>query len=108
MSDKIAIFVSVKQQVNDINSTLTGLNITDAVWKGDAEYAGGCGTSCSECPFNTCNHGCLFYEMKATDGQCTCEEKFIAKTVAYIADYLRSKDDVLDRKSTRLNSSHLA
>lgn len=71
------------------------LNITDAVWKGDAEYAGGCGTSCSECPFNTCNHGCLFYEMKATDGQCTCEEKFIAKTVAYIADYLRSKDDVL-------------
>ena len=25
MSDKIAIFVSVKQQVNDINSTLAGL-----------------------------------------------------------------------------------
>lgn len=71
------------------------LNIIDAVWKGDAEFAGGCGTSCSECPFNTCNHGCLFYEMKATDGQCTCEEKFITKTVAYIADYLRSKDDVL-------------
>lgn len=71
------------------------LNITDAVWKGDAEYAGGCGTSCGECPSNTCNHGCLFYEMKATDGQCTCEDKFIAKTVAYIADYLRSNDDTL-------------
>lgn len=71
------------------------LNITDAVWKGDAEYAGGCGTSCSECSFNTCNHGCLFYEMKATDGQCTCEDKFITKTVAYIADYLRSNDDTL-------------
>lgn len=71
------------------------LNITDAVWKGDAEFAGGCGTPCSECPSNTCNHGCLFYEMKARDGQCTCEEKFISKTVAYIADYLRSKDDVL-------------
>lgn len=71
------------------------LNITDAVWKNDAEYAGGCGTSCSECPFNTCNHGCLFYEMKATDGQCTCEEKFIAKTVAYIAEYLQSNDDTL-------------
>lgn len=68
------------------------LNITDAVWKGDAEFAGGCGTSCGECPFNTCNHGCLFYEMKATDGQCTCEDKFIAKTVAYIAEYLLSND----------------
>lgn len=71
------------------------LNIIDAVWKGDAEYAGGCGTPCGECPSNTCNHGCLFYEMKATDGQCTCEDKFIAKTVAYIADYLRSNDDTL-------------
>lgn len=68
------------------------LNIIDAVWKGDAEFAGGCGTSCGECPFNTCNHGCLFYEMKATDGQCTCEDKFIAKTVAYIAEYLLSND----------------
>lgn len=68
------------------------LNITDAVWKDDAEFAGGCGTPCSECPFNTCNHGCLFYEMKATDGQCTCEDKFISKTVAYIEDYLRSND----------------
>lgn len=71
------------------------LNITDAVWKDDAEFAGGCGTPCSECPFNTCNHGCLFYEMKATDGQCTCEDKFIAKTVAYIEDYLRSNDSSL-------------
>lgn len=71
------------------------LNITDAVWKGDAEFAGGCLIPCGECPYNTCNHGCLFYEMKATDGQCTCEEKFIAKTVAYVVKYLRSKDDVL-------------
>lgn len=71
------------------------LNITDAVWKGDAEFAGGCGTSCGECPYNTCNHGCLFYEMKAADGQCTCEEKFISKTVAYIAEYLHSNDATL-------------
>ena len=71
------------------------LNIIDAVWKSDAEFAGGCGTSCSECQHNICNHGCLFYEMKATDGQCTCEDKFIAKTVAYIAEYLRSNDSTL-------------
>ena len=70
-------------------------NLTDAVWNQQPDYAGGCDTSCGECPFNTCNHGCLFYEMKATDGQCTCEDKFIAKTVAYIADYLRSNDDTL-------------
>lgn len=71
------------------------LNITDAVWKGDAEFAGGCLIPCGECPYNTCNHGCLFYEMKATDGQCTCEEKFIAKTVAYVAGYLRGNDSTL-------------
>ena len=71
------------------------LNITDAVWKDAPEYAGGCGTSCGECPLNTCNHGCLFYEMKAKDGQCTCEDKFISKTVAYVEDYLRSIDDKL-------------
>lgn len=70
-------------------------NLTDAVWNQQPDYAGGCNTSCGECPFNTCNHGCLFYEMKATSGQCTCEDKFIAKTVAYIADYLRSNDDNL-------------
>lgn len=70
-------------------------NLTDAVWNQQPDYAGGCNTSCGECPFNTCNHGCLFYEMKATDGQCTCEDKFIAKTVSYIANYLRSNDDTL-------------
>lgn len=71
------------------------LNITDAVWKNDAEFAGGCLIPCGECPYNTCNHGCLFYEMKATDGQCTCEEKFIAKTVAYVAGYLQGNDSTL-------------
>lgn len=71
------------------------LNITDAVWKSDTEFAGGCLIPCGECPYNTCNHGCLFYEMKATDGQCTCEEKFIAKTVAYVAKYLRGNDSTL-------------
>lgn len=70
-------------------------NLTDAVWNQQPDYAGGCDTSCGECPFNTCNHGCLFYEMKSSGGQCTCEDKFIAKTVAYIADYLRSNDDTL-------------
>lgn len=70
-------------------------NLTDAVWNQQPDYAGGCDTSCGECLFNTCNHGCLFYEMKSSGGQCTCEDKFIAKTVAYIADYLRSNDDTL-------------
>lgn len=70
-------------------------NLTDAVWNQQPDYAGGCDTSCGECPFNTCNHGCLFYEMKSSGGQCTCEDKFITKTVAYIADYLRSNDGSL-------------
>lgn len=31
----------------------------------DEDYAGGCGVACAECQFNTANHGCLFWEMKA-------------------------------------------
>ena len=34
--------------------------------------------SCSQCENNTCNHGCLFYEMNSKDARCinaACYEK---------------------------------
>lgn len=70
------------------------LDISNGVWAKDApEFKGGCGTSCDECRFNTCNHGCLFYEMKSTDkGRCTNEDKFVTKTVAYVEEHLRGID----------------
>lgn len=50
----------------------------------DEDFAGACGVKCSECQFNTANHGCLFFEMKKDDnGKCTNPEKFNEKTFAY-------------------------
>lgn len=61
--------------------------ISQALWsKDEPDFAGTtCGTSCRECQYNTCNHGCLFYEMKAEekDGKCTNRERFYAKAEEY-------------------------
>lgn len=73
------------------------LTLCDAVWKDNPEFAGGCDTACGQCPHNTANHGCLFYEMKAKDGQCTNGERYQAKTVAYIESYLAEISDTLVR-----------
>lgn len=57
----------------------------------DENYARGCGVACSECQFNTANHGCLFWEMKTEDaGKCTDRAKFYAKHSAYILDILNN------------------
>lgn len=57
----------------------------------DEDYTGGCGVTCSECQFNTANHGCLFWEMKTEDaGKCTDRAKFYAKHSAYILDILNN------------------
>jgi stage 0 sporulation protein J len=59
----------------------------------DEDYTGGCGVTCSECQFNTANHGCLFWEMKTEDaGKCTDRAKFYAKHSAYILDILSNYD----------------
>lgn len=40
--------------------------------------------SCSECEFNTANHGCLFYEMNNKDARCTNASCFRRKLIAYV------------------------
>lgn len=66
------------------------MTISKAPWyksdnQADEEFEGGCGCKCSECQFNTANHGCLFWEMKSQDaGRCTDRAKFQSKVLAYM------------------------
>jgi ParB/RepB/Spo0J family partition protein len=65
----------------------------------DTDYAGGCGTKCSECSYNTDNHGCLFWEMKKTSSaKCTNRERFYSKELQYMRDMLAKHSDELVRK----------
>ena len=82
------------------------MDLEKAAWNGEyakEEFTGGCDCKCSECKFNTKNHGCLFYEMNSDDeGNCTNREKFISKTVAYIEQLLKSRENELVRKNEPL------
>lgn len=77
------------------------MRIDRAAWHSDFE--GGCGCKCSECRFNTNNHGCLFYEMKSDgDGRCTNREMFIDKSIAFIEQLIKSRESELVRKNEPL------
>lgn len=39
---------------------------------------------CSQCESNTCNHGCLFYEMNNKDARCIDATCFNKKRIAYV------------------------
>nr|DAP82441.1 MAG TPA: chromosome partitioning protein [Caudoviricetes sp.] len=39
---------------------------------------------CSQCESNTCNHGCLFYEMNNKDARCINATCFNKKRIAYV------------------------
>lgn len=77
------------------------MRIDRAAWHPDFE--GGCGSKCSECRFNTSNHGCLFYEMKSDGkGRCTNREMFIDKSIAFIEHLIKSRESELVRKNEPL------
>lgn len=80
------------------------MTIDKAAWKCEEDFEGGCDCKCSECKFNTNNHGCLFYEMKveATGGRCTNRRKFSDKTLAYIRHLLISREDEFVKKDEPL------
>ncbi len=66
----------------------------------DEDFEGGCDRKCRECPLNTTNANCLFWEMKATDdGKCTCRPNFEAKHRAYLLHYIESMADDLVKKA---------
>lgn len=79
------------------------MTINKAAWNGDEDFEGGCNCKCSECKFNTNNHGCLFYEMNGEgSGRCTNRAKFSDKTLAYIRQLLISREDELVKKDNPL------
>lgn len=69
----------------------------------DEDFEGGCNRKCSECPLNTANANCLFWEMKATDdGKCTSRPQFEAKHRAYILYFIEGMSDELIKKGDAL------
>lgn len=69
----------------------------------DEDFEGGCDRKCSECPLNTTNANCLFWEMKATDdGKCTCRPKFEAKHRAYMLYFIEGIAEDLVKKGEAL------
>ena len=79
------------------------MTINKAAWNGDEDFEGGCNCKCSECKFNTNNHGCLFYEMNGEgSGRCTNRAKFSDKTLAYIRQLLISREDEFVKKDNPL------
>lgn len=82
------------------------MDLEDAAWNTEdakEEFTGGCDCKCSECKFNTKNHGCLFYEMNSDDdGNCTNREKFASKTLAYIEQLLTKRYSEFVKKDAPL------
>lgn len=84
------------------------MEIDRAVWNGsedfsDHDYSGGCGVKCSECQFNTVNHGCLFYEMKSNgSGRCTDRNRFNLKSRSFILDKVTELSANLVKKGAPL------
>lgn len=85
------------------------MNLNKSLWyqsdnQADEDFTGGCGAKCSQCPLNTANHGCLFYEMKSEDtGRCTDRDKFRAKTIAYMMHAVESQSERLVKKGEPLD-----
>lgn len=84
------------------------MNINRSSWyqsdnQSDNDFEGGCNRKCSECPLNTSNASCLFWEMKGDeDGKCTNRPNFEAKHRAYILHFIDSISDDLVKKGEAL------
>lgn len=66
--------------------------LRNAPW--DEDYTGGCNRKCGDCPFNSNNSGCLFYDMSG-DGKCTNADQFWAKQDQFYFDFINKERDVL-------------
>lgn len=84
------------------------MTIDKSIWyqsddKADENFEGSCGLKCSECNYNTANHGCLFWEMKSNDaGRCTDRARFDAKTLDYQLSRIDAMAPVLVRENEPL------
>lgn len=84
------------------------MNINRSSWyqsdnQSDEDFEGGCNRKCSECPLNTSNANCLFWEMKSEDdGKCTNRPNFEAKHRAYLLHYIERITEDLVKKGEAL------
>lgn len=69
------------------------MEIERADWS--REFEGSCKTTCDKCPFNNCNVGCLFYEMKPHNATCTNREKWNTKRHSWLLHMVEENADVL-------------
>lgn len=51
--------------------------------------------SCSQCENNTCNHGCLFYEMNNKNARCINPDCFRKKQIAYLIRKIQLESECL-------------
>lgn len=74
------------------------------------DFDGGCGLKCSECPYNTINVGCIFYEMKAetTEARCTNKDKYQDKKLAYLMTLIDEHADDIIKKGEPLEFGKIA
>ncbi len=69
------------------------MEIDRAEWSKDFE--GSCETTCEKCQFNNANVGCLFYEMKPHDANCTNRERWNTKRNSWLLHMVEENADVL-------------
>ena len=76
------------------------MTIAQADWPKD--YEGSCGTTCEKCPFNNANVGCLFYEMKPHNANCTNRAKWNNKRFSWFLQIIKQNEDVLIKEGEAL------
>lgn len=78
------------------------MRIDDADWNG--AFKGSCGTTCKQCPMNSANAGCLFYEMKDKTQRCTDRNRYERKRHDWIMHIIQSNADVLVEEGADLEA----
>jgi len=78
------------------------MKIDRAVWA--PEFEGTCKTTCANCPFNNANVGCLFYEMKEHDANCTNRQRWEQKRLAWMLHLITKEDAVLVKEGEELET----
>ena len=78
------------------------MQIDRAVWA--PEFEGTCKTTCANCPFNNANVGCLFYEMKEHDANCTNRQRWEQKRLAWMLHLITKEDAVLVKEGEELET----
>ena len=71
------------------------MELSNAPWIEDDNWENGEFKSCSQCENNTCNHGCLFYEMNNKDARCTNATCFDKKRIAYVVRKIQLENENL-------------